>query len=186
MKPGLANPKLVAGAVFGESSANKNADDRTPRPQAAEMSNPSVQPEPPAPPMLRFLLGVACTVIILSGARAAAPVLGPLLLGLLLAYAIVPFPRWLIRRFQFPKSAAIAMTAVAIVLAGLFLMFSLNLASTRIEERLPIYEQRLASLYEQGEVFISDHGVGVPFHSIKNALTPVQLRELTGILLSVV
>jgi len=133
--------------------------------------------------MLRFLLGAACTVIVLSGVRAAAPILGPLLLGLLVAYALVPFPKWLIRRFQFPKSAAIAMTAVAIVAAGLFMAFSLNLAAVRIEEKLPIYEQHLADLYEQNELFMSAHGVGAPIHSIKNVLTPAQLREIAGIVL---
>jgi AI-2 transport protein TqsA len=133
--------------------------------------------------MLRFLLGAACAVIVLSGVRAAAPILGPLLLGLLVAYALVPFPKWLIRRFQFPKSAAIAMTAVAIVAAGLFMAFSLNLAAVRIEEKLPIYEQHLADLYEQNELFMSAHGVGAPIHSIKNVLTPAQLREIAGIVL---
>jgi AI-2 transport protein TqsA len=150
------------------------------------VSNPDVQQESPTSPMLRFLLGTACTVIILCGVRVAAPVLGPLLLGLLLAYAIVPFPRWLIRRFQFPKSAAIAITAVAIVAAGLFVAFSLNLAAVRIEERLPIYEQHLASTYEQGEVVMSAHGVGAPIHSIKNVLTPAQLREITLVILTAV
>ena len=147
------------------------------------MSNPDAQPESLASPMLRFLLGAACAVIVLSGVRAAAPILGPLLLGLLVAYALVPFPKWLIRRFQFPKSAAIAMTAVAIVAAGLFMAFSLNLAAVRIEEKLPIYEQHLADLYEQNELFMSAHGVGAPIHSIKNVLTPAQLREIAGIVL---
>ena len=154
--------------------------------QTAEMNNRAAQSEAPTPPMLRFLLGAACSVIILCGVRAAAPILAPLLLGLLLAYAIVPFPRWLIRRFQFPRSAAIGMTAAAIVTVGLFLAFSLNLASMRIDERLPIYEQHLASLYEQGEIFMSAHGAGAPFHSIKNTLTPAQLREIAGILLRAV
>jgi AI-2 transport protein TqsA len=137
-------------------------------------------------PMLQFLIGAACTVVILCGVRAATPVLGPLLLGLLLAYALVPFPRWLIRRFNFPKGGAIATTAAAVVASGLFLAFSLDLASVRIEEKLPIYEQHLAGLYEQAETFTSAHGFGVPIHSIKNALTSAQLRAISGVVLAAV
>jgi len=137
-------------------------------------------------PMLRFLQGAACTVIILWAVRAASDVLGPLLLGLLLAYAVVPFPRWLMRRFKFPKSAAIAITAVAIVASALFLAFSLDLASVRVQEKLPVYEERLSSNYEQVEVFMSAHGIDVPNRSVKNVLTPERLREITGVVLTVV
>jgi len=136
--------------------------------------------------MLRFLQGAACTIIILWAVRAASDVLGPLLLGLLLAYAVVPFPKWLMRRFKFPKSAAIAITAVAIVASALFLAFSLELASVRVEEKLPVYEERLSSNYEQVEVFMSAHGIDVPGRSVKNVLTPERLREITGVVLTVV
>ncbi|MGA9495478.1 MAG: AI-2E family transporter [Terriglobales bacterium] len=137
-------------------------------------------------PTLQFLLGGACTVIILCGVRAAAPVLGPVLLGLLLAYALVPFPRWLIRRFRFPKSAAIAVTAAAVVASGLFLAFSMDLATVLIEVKLPVYEQRLSSVYEQAENVMSARGLGIPIHSVKSALTPEQLREITEAVLTVV
>ncbi|MFY9845916.1 MAG: AI-2E family transporter [Terriglobales bacterium] len=137
-------------------------------------------------PTLQFLLGGACTVIILCGVRAAAPVLGPVLLGLLLAYALVPFPRWLIRRFRFPKGAAIAVTAAAVIASGLFLAFSMDLATVLIEVKLPVYEQRLGSVYEQAENVMSARGLGIPIHSVKNALTPEQLREITEAVLTVV
>jgi len=137
-------------------------------------------------PILRFLQGAAYTVIILWGVRAASPILGPLLLGLLLAYAVVPFPKWVMRRFRFPKSAALAMTAVAIVASGLCLAFSLDLATVRIEEKLPDYELHLTSLYEQVAVFMSAHGFDASIHSVKDVLTPQRLREITGVVLTVV
>ena len=137
-------------------------------------------------PMLRFLQGAACTVIVLWGVKAASPVLGPLLLGLLLAYAVVPFPKWLMRRFKFPKSAAIAMTGAVVVASVLCLMLSLDLATVRIKETLPIYEQHLASLHEQVAVSMSAHGIDAPIHSVKNLLTPERLSEITGVVLTVV
>ncbi len=155
-----------------------------PFPQIESEITPAVQPDAILSPMLRFLIGAACTVIILSGVRAAAPVLGPLLLGLLLAYALVPLPRWLIRRFKVPKSAAIGMTAGAVIAAGLFLLFSMDLASMVIAAKLPFYQQRLSSVYDQAEALTSAHGIGVRADFIGTALSPAQLREIAGVLLT--
>jgi len=134
-------------------------------------------------PILRFLLGAACTVIILWGVRTASPVLGPLLLSVLLAYAVLPFPKWLMQRFKFPKSAAIAMTVVAVAASELFLVLPLDLATVRIQEKLPIYEQHLTALYEQITAFMNAHGIAPPSLSVKSVLTPERLREITGALL---
>jgi len=134
-------------------------------------------------PTLRFLQGAACIVITLWGIIAASPILGPLLLGLLLAYAIVPFPKWLMRRFKFHKSGAIALTAAAVAASGLYLLLSLDLATMRIATKLPAYEQHLASLYEQVTLFMSAHGMDAPNLSVRNVLTPERLREITRVLL---
>jgi AI-2 transport protein TqsA len=134
-------------------------------------------------PMLRLLQGAACTVVILWGVRAASPVLGPLLLGLLLAYAVVPFPKWLMQRFKLGKSAAIAMTAVAVAAFGLYLLLSLDLATLRIAAKIPIYEQHLASLYDQIAVFMNAHQIVIPALSVKEVLTPERLREISRVVL---
>ena len=137
-------------------------------------------------PMLRFLLGSASAIIILWGVRAASPILGPLLLGLLLAFALVPFPRWLMRRFKFSKSAAIALMAAVVGASALCLMLFLDLATVRMKEALPIYEQHLAALREQVTVSMSAHGIDAPIHSVKDLLTPERLREITEVVLTAV
>ncbi len=134
-------------------------------------------------PILRFLLGAACLVIIMWGIRTASDILGPLLLGLLLAYAIVPFPKWLMRRFKFRKSKAIAITAAVVAASGLYLVLALDLATVRIATKLPTYEQHLASLGQQVTVFMSAHGIDVPNLSVKNVLTPERLHEFTHVVL---
>ncbi len=130
-------------------------------------------------PMLRILLGAACIVIVLTGIRAAASVLGPLLLSLLLAYAVVPFPKWLMLRFKLHKSAAIALTAVAVVAIGLYLLLAVDLATVRIAAKLPVYEERLANLYQQVAVFMDSHGIVAPSLSVKAVFTPERLGELS-------
>ncbi len=130
-------------------------------------------------PMLRFVLGVACTVIILAGVRAASAILAPLLLSLLLAYAAVPFPKWLMRRFKLHKTAAIILTAVAVAAFGLYLLVALDLATLRIAAKLPIYEERLANLYQQIDGYLNAHNITAPSLSVKNVLTPERLREIS-------
>lgn len=122
-------------------------------------------------PILPILQVVACSIIILSGVRAASPIPGPLLLSLLLVYTVVPFPKWLMLRFKFHKSAAIVMTAVAVVAFGLYILLSLDLAAIRIAAKLPIYEQRLAELYDQVTVFMNAHGILTPSLAVKGVLT---------------
>jgi AI-2 transport protein TqsA len=130
-------------------------------------------------PILRMLLGAACTVIILSGVKAAAAVIGPLLLSLLIAYAVVPFPKWLMLRFKVHKSAAIALTAVAVVAFGLYLLLALDLATVRIAAKLPIYEEQLANLYQRIDVFLNAHNIVAPSLSVKSVFTPERLREIS-------
>jgi AI-2 transport protein TqsA len=143
---------------------------------------PPVKDSSPSP-ILRFLQGAAYTVIILWGIRTASPVLGPLLLGLLLAYAVVPFPKWLMQRFKFRKSRAIAMTGVAAITSGLYLLIVVDLATARIAGKLPVYEQRLASLYGQFATHLDTEGIEAPSPSEKNVFTPERLREAARLVL---
>jgi AI-2 transport protein TqsA len=130
-------------------------------------------------PFLRLLLGAACVIIVMAGIRAASAILGPMLLSLLLAFAVVPFPKWLMRRFKFRKSSAIAMTAVAVAAFAVYVLLALDLATVLISAKLPIYEQHLAMLYQQFSDFLSAKNIVVPNLSVKELLTPERLREIS-------
>src|SRR5271163_3217520 len=147
------------------------------------MERSRVKDNPLPSSFLQFLLGAACTAIILWGIRAASEVLGPLLLGLLLAYAILPFPQWLMRRFKMSKRTAIVITAISVLCLGPYLLFALDLATVRISEKLPEYEVHLASLYQQATNFSSAHGIVAPSLSVESVFTPERLREITRVLL---
>ena len=130
-------------------------------------------------PLLPLLQGTACVVIILWGARLLSDLLGPLLLGLLLAYAVAPFPKWLMHRFKLSKARATGLTAVVLSATGLLVVSALELGVAGLTTRLPIYGQRLAGLYEQVTVFLSAHGVEPTSLAVKNVLTPERLSEIT-------
>jgi AI-2 transport protein TqsA len=133
-------------------------------------------------PLLLLLQGAAYAVIILWGVRALSELVGPLLLGLMLAYAVVPFPKWLMHRFKLSKSMVTSLMAVVLCAAGLLSLFTISSAIAYEAARLPIYEQRLSSLYEQVMIFMSAHGIEPAGLSIKNVLT---LERISAISVSV-
>jgi AI-2 transport protein TqsA len=136
-----------------------------------------------ASPIPRVLQVAACMVIVCWGVRAASSILGVLLISIVLAYAVVPFPHWLMRRFKFPKRGAIAITATAVVVSGFYLVITLDFATVRIEAKLPAYEQRVNILSQETAVFMNSHGIDSPVRSVKDLLTPGRLREVSSVVL---
>jgi AI-2 transport protein TqsA len=61
----------------------------------------------------------------------------------------------------------------------LYLLLALDLATIRIAAKLPIYEERLASLYQQMDVFLNAHNIAVPSLSVKSVFTPERLGEIS-------
>jgi AI-2 transport protein TqsA len=129
-------------------------------------------------PLLRVVQGTAYTVIILLGVRASSPILGPLLFGLMLSYALVSFPLWLMERLKLSKSGAVGVTVIALATTGLSLVLAMQIGITRMATRLPIYAQRLASLAELVTGFLIAHGVEPTSFSLKRVLTIERLREI--------
>lgn len=129
--------------------------------------------------ILRSLEGAACIIIILWGVKASSTLLGPLLLGLILAYAVIPFPTWLMDRFILSKRRATAVTAIALAVVGLLALFTLEAGIVRLAARMPLYEQHLGGLYDQITALISRFGVADPATlSFQKLLTPERLGEM--------
>ena len=59
-----------------------------------------------APDLTRFLVALASVVVILAGLKAAADILAPVLLALLVVLVVAPLRRWLVRRGASPASPA--------------------------------------------------------------------------------
>jgi AI-2 transport protein TqsA len=129
--------------------------------------------------LLPSLQAAACVVILLWGIKTTSSVLGPLLLGLMLAYAVLPFPTWLMQRFNLSKRRATTLTAVTLTAAGLVALFTLQAGISRLAERVPFFEQHWASLYEQIAILISQFRfIDLQKVSIQNLLTSQQLGAM--------
>lgn len=116
----------------------------------------------------RFLEAAAYAVVVAWGIRAASHILSVILIALLLAYIIRPFPNWLMHRFRLRKSLALVLTAILVAIFHLTTAVVLIEAGLPLQKKLPIYEQRITSLDDQVGVFLSAHGVESAKYSVKN------------------
>jgi predicted PurR-regulated permease PerM len=145
-------------------------------------SSPTMKTNSPAS-LLPSLQAAACVVILLWGIRTTSSVLGPMLLGLMVAYAILPFPTWLIRRFKLSKRRATTLTAVALTTTGLLALITLEAGIARLAARVPVFEQHWAVLYDQIIALVSRfRGIDLEKLSIDN----LTAQQLGGMIMSIV
>jgi AI-2 transport protein TqsA len=129
------------------------------------------------PPLLRYLQGAACVVILMWGIKTASGLLVILLLGITLAYAFAPLPNRIMQQFKLRKNAALALT---IALLGTLSLITVFLSYNRvilIREKLPIYQEHFTTLYEKVEVFLNAHGVDLASFSVTKLSTSDKILE---------
>ena len=126
---------------------------------------------------IQTLKVAACVVIVAWGIRTTSHVLSIVLLSLLLAYTILPFPLWLVRRFHVPKSAALSFTVLLVVAFYCVLTFALGKTGLQMSARLPVYELRIQDLHEQIAGFLTRHGIESTDLSVKSFLNSGRLMQ---------
>ena len=113
------------------------------------------------PQMLRILIGAACAVVVMWGIRQVSHLLTMLLIALLLTFCVLPFPRWLNRRFHVSKNLALVATIALVVVGHLVVSLMLLETSVRIKARTPAYEAQSKLILQRGESFLSARGVNL-------------------------
>lgn len=111
-------------------------------------------------PLTRLLLTVASAVVILAGMRAAAPVIGPVAIALLITIAWSPASQWLQRKGWPPMVASLTGIVVGIVVIALLVLLVWS-SLLQLQQNLPEYEPRVAALRESINEFLS----GLPFET---------------------
>ncbi len=98
-------------------------------------------------PLGRLLLTIASAVAFLAGMRAAAPVIGPVIVALLITIAWGPGSTWL-RRHGWPPAVA-ALTGIVLGVLAIALFVALVWTSLlQLQENLPGYQPRVAAIQE--------------------------------------
>jgi len=135
---------------------------------------------------MRFLLGVACLVIISAGIKAASDILTLILLGFLLAYSALPFVKWIMRKFRLRKTVALAIAISLLGVLAVVLLVALfeNVAS--VKERIPLYEEHARNLYRHVAAFLNAHNVDITSLSATKESTSNQILKLADLILPAV
>jgi predicted PurR-regulated permease PerM len=92
-------------------------------------------------PLLHSLQGAACIVIIMWAIRGASHLLVLLLMALMLAYAFVPLPQWLMHQFRLGKTLALVSTVTLLGTLNLVTIGLLYDSVLRMREKLPLCPQ---------------------------------------------
>src|SRR5260370_13777146 len=114
-----------------------------------------------SPQIFRALQVAAYLVIIMWAIRAASELLVILLTALVLAYAFVPLPQWLMQRFRMGKTVALVLTVVFLGSLNVVTVSLLYDSIARMTARLPEYHARFMELFEKLVVFANAHGIHI-------------------------
>ena len=131
-------------------------------------------------PGVQTLKIAAYVVIVAYGIHMASHLLSILLLSLLLTYAILPFPQWLVRQFHFRRSTALICTVLLVIAVYCGQTFALVKAGVQISAKLPVYELRIQDLHQQITGFLVRHGLESSGDFFKNSLSSERIMQFTG------
>lgn len=126
------------------------------------------------PPLLRFLLAGACVVVILAGIKAVAPILSTFLIAGLLAQALSPIMRWLMRH-GVARGLAIAITLLLVLVGGALVIALVAVSITELSHRIPTYGQNLGALRDQALGFLDRMGTDTTGLTSLEAFNPSAL-----------
>jgi AI-2 transport protein TqsA len=128
--------------------------------------------------VMRVLQAAAFVVVVAWGIKAASHILSIILIALLLTYAILPLPQWLMRRFRLHKGLAIVLTVAFILVLHFVMSIALVEAGHQMRERLPVYEEHMRGMYERMTGYLTAHGFqSAPI--LKNLYSTDRIIELS-------
>lgn len=114
------------------------------------------RPATPLTPLGRLLLTLASVVAVLAGMRAAAPVIGPVFIALLITIAWSPGSTRLRQRYGWHPTVA-ALTGIVLgVIAMTFFVALVWMSLVQLQERLPEYQPRVAAIQESIRIALAD------------------------------
>lgn len=133
-------------------------------------------------PGARFLLVLACAVIVTAGLRAAAPILLPFALALFLAILSLPIMIGLQRRgVPTPLAVLLAVFVDIAVFAVIVLLATQSVAD--LEEKLPRYAARLANLFQAWMASLEARGIPVQEYVSTELVSVGAIMDYVGAML---
>lgn len=106
-------------------------------------------------PLGRILLTVASGVAVLAGMRAAAPIIGPVIIALIITIAWSPGSAWLRGKGWHPSVAALTGIVLGVIGMGLFVALVWS-SLIQLQDNLPTYQPRVEALQQTISARLSD------------------------------
>lgn len=125
------------------------------------------------------LLTAATAVVVAAGIKAAADIIGPVVLALMLTIAVTPLRGWA-RRHGWPSWAATALVMLAVYGIVAALVASLALSVVKLAVTLPDYADKADDLTAQTTARLAD--LGVDAEPVGKALNELDLGKLSSAL----
>ncbi len=125
------------------------------------------------------MLLLATFVIIVAGMKVASPILVPILLSLFIATISAPPLLWLERK-GLPTILALLVVIGFVSAVGLLLVVLVGASLAEFQTQLPIYEQRLESLFINVNNFATGLGLTFQFSDISSAVNPESIAAGVG------
>jgi predicted PurR-regulated permease PerM len=132
-------------------------------------------------PASRALFTGACTVVVLAGIKAAAPLVNLLLLAFLITMSAEPLHAWL-RRRGLTHLAATIITLTLLVLTALLVASALGVGIAGFRDRLPFYRERVEETAAALTRSLAARGLDVSTDALE--MGPQQVLRLTQAVLS--
>ena len=130
---------------------------------------------------MNVLIGAAGTVVILTGIRATASLLIPLVLALFLSLITFPLVRWLQMR-HVPRVVAVAMTMLAVLATLIGPSLLIVTAVRQFATAVPGYEARLRQVVASMFEWLRGHSIDTT--SLSALVDPAQVLNLMVTMLS--
>jgi AI-2 transport protein TqsA len=109
--------------------------------------------------LTRLLVTLAAAVLVLAGLRAAASVIGPVAIALLITIAWSPASQWLQQRGWHPILASLTGIVVGVTVVALLVVLIYS-SLLQLESELPAYQERIGTLRDS----VSDLLARLPFN----------------------
>lgn len=148
-------------------------------PVAAATPDHRAQPPPVLPRAVLVPLGAAAAVVVVAGMRAAAGLVAPIVLALILTIAVTPLLDWTRRRGS-PDWSGTLLALVAVYAIVAFLVVGVGLSITKLVELIPQYAPSAEALQADLQKTLAD--LGVPAGSSQHALDQLSPAKVLGVL----
>jgi AI-2 transport protein TqsA len=137
----------------------------------------------PGPGPVSVLLGFAALVIIIGGLKAAAPLIVPFLLAVVLATILIPPLHWLTAH-RLPLPVALIVLLLGLMLIWVPLAAIVGASFDSFYVALPAYQEKIQAMVAAAAAWLGEHGIEAGRAAVEDVVKPAAalsfVRQIGG------